>query len=231
MAASRKLAPELLEKLSKFASCDIGDALVKMKVPHGGYLSGLRAFSPSYLSGQFKMCGPAHTIKMVGADDKAAPSPKVHFADSITKNSVVFVSQPKGLISACWGGLMSTRAKKLGAAGVIIDGRFRDINEHRELGMNLFARDMSILGSNSFTRASEIDVPISYAISEIEGAEVKITPGDIILGDVDGVVAVPVEAVEECIKLCQERYDIDEETRTCLENGDELGPTIKRLRK
>ena len=126
---------------------------------------------------------------------------------------------------------MSTRAKKLGAAGVVIDGRFRDINEHRELGMNLFARDMSILGSNTFTRASEIDVPLTYSLDEIDGAEVKITPGDIILGDVDGVVSVPVEAVEDCLRLCEERFEIDEQTRACLENGDEMGPTIKRLRK
>lgn len=71
---------------------------------------------------------------MVEANDKSAPNPPIHFADGIPKDSVVFISQPKGLYSACWGGLMSTRAKYLGAQGVVIDGNFRDVNEHRDLG-------------------------------------------------------------------------------------------------
>src|SRR5690348_15483287 len=104
-------------------------------------------YSPEYMTGKSKIFGPAFTIRMVLATDRTSPSPPGHFADSIPNGSVVFVSQPKGLISACWGGLMSTRAHQLGAAGVVIDGRFRDINEHREMNMGLFARDISILGS------------------------------------------------------------------------------------
>lgn len=127
---------------------------------------------------------------------------------------------------------MSTRAKKLGAAGVVIDGRFRDINEHRELGTGLFAREGSILGSGGFTRASEINVPVKYQIEGLESsAEVEIRPGDIIMGDADGVVVVPVEAVGKCLELCKERWEIDQKTMECLENGEEMGPTIKKLRK
>lgn len=167
---------------------------------------------------------------MVDASDKSAPTPSTHFADAIPKDAVVFVSQPKGYISACWGGLMSTRARKLGAAGVVIDGRFRDIAEHRELGMGLFARGVSILGSNTFTRSSELNVPVPYENSEV-GGKVIVHPGDYILGDADGVVVVPEDKVEDCVQLCQERYDIDEETRSCLEQGQPMGPTIKKLRK
>jgi regulator of RNase E activity RraA len=125
---------------------------------------------------------------------------------------------------------MSTRAKTLGAAGVVIDGRFRDLAEHQELGISLFAREISILGSGSFTRSSELNIPITYSSAE-GGEAVVVRPGDYIVGDADGVVAVPIEKIERCVELCQERYDIDEETRECLEMGDEMGPTIKRLRK
>lgn len=188
-------------------------------------------WSPQYQSGPAKICGPAHTVRMVHASDKTSPTPKVHFADSITEGSVVFISQPKGLISACWGGLMSTRATKLGAEGVVIDGRFRDINEHRELNIGLFARGISSLGSNTFTRSSEINSPVTYTNAEVENGEVVINPGDIIVGDADGVVAVPVDAVSDCIDLCRERFEIDQKTMECLQNGDEMGPTIKKLRK
>ncbi|KAL3464495.1 ribonuclease E inhibitor RraA/Dimethylmenaquinone methyltransferase [Aspergillus heterothallicus] len=224
------LKTETIRALRKFASCDIGDALVKLGVPNGGYLPGLKMFSPGVMCTKSKMFGPAYTVRMVRDSDKSSPTPAKHFADAIPKDSVVFVSQPKGLISACWGGLMSTRAKTLGAAGVVIDGRFRDLAEHQELGISLFARDISILGSATFTRSSELNIPVTY--SNTDGGEaVVVHPGDYIVGDADGVVAVPVEKMERCVELCQERLSIDEETRRHLEMGDEMGPTIKQLRK
>jgi regulator of RNase E activity RraA len=238
----------VLEALKRFTTCDvhlpappkpqpiinnpqIGDALVRLQIPHGNYLSGLQMFSPLSSAGPSRICGPAYTIRMVTASDTTSPSLSRHFADTIPYGSVVFVSQPAGLISACWGGLMSTRAVKAGAAGVVIDGRFRDVNEHRELGIGLYARGSSILGSNRFTRAAEIDVPVSFVIRELEGVEVRIRPGDLIMGDADGVVVVPVELADEVVRLCGERARVDEETRRCVEEGKDIGPTIMRLRK
>jgi len=152
MASSRALTA-----LKRFSSCDvrpiislsprqiprilttnratqIGDALVKLKVPYGGYLHGLKMFSPEQQAGETKIFGPAYTVQMVDANNTTAPKPPKHFADGIEKDCVVFISQPRGFYSACWGGLMSTRAKYLGAQGVVVDGCFRDINEHRGMG-------------------------------------------------------------------------------------------------
>lgn len=209
----------------------IGDALVRLNVPHGGYLSGLKMFSPGASSGKSKIFGPAYTVRMVSETETDAPRPKCHFADGIPSKSVVFVSQPDGFISACWGGLMSTRALKAGAAGVVIDGRFRDINEHHDLNIGLFARGMSILGSNGFTRSSELNVPLVYKIKELRNAEVLVRPGDLIMGDADGVVAIPSDMAERCVELCESRWAIDEATRECLEHGEDIGPTIRKLRK
>jgi|SRR5687767_493780 len=208
----------------------IGDALVRLKVPFGGYLSGLKRFSPETGSGKSKIFGPAFTVRMVPDADQTSPRPERHFADAIPSGSVVFVSQPDGFVSACWGGLMSTRAKKAGAAGIVIDGRFRDISEHQELGIGLYARGPSILGSHTFTRSSELDVPVTYKIKELEDSEFKIRPGDYIMGDADGVVAIPLEKMEECVELCESRWAVDEATRDCLEKGEDIGPTIKKLR-
>jgi regulator of RNase E activity RraA len=74
-------------------------------------------------------------------------------------------------------------------------------------------------------------VSLTYQIKEIQSAEVRIRPNDLIMGDADGVVAIPPEVAEECVKLCQSRWEIDEKTREALENGDMIGPTIQRLRK
>lgn len=112
----------------------VGDALVKLNVTYGGYLHGLKMFSPHQQAGTTKLFGPAYTVQMVDANDTTSPKPSQHFVDGIEQGQVVFISQPKGFYSACWGGLMSTRAKYLGAQGVVVDGNFRDLNEHREMG-------------------------------------------------------------------------------------------------
>lgn len=106
-------------------------------------MHGLKMFSPLQQAGEKKVFGPAYTVRMVAASDTSAPKPDKHFADGIEKGSVVFISQPKGLYSACWGGLMSSRAKHLGALGVVIDGNFRDVNEHR--GMEFPVRQPALI--------------------------------------------------------------------------------------
>lgn len=114
-------------------SKQVGDALVKLNVTYGGYLHGLKMFSPHQQASAAKIFGPAYTVQMVDANDTTSPKPSQHFVDGIQEGQVVFISQPKGFYSACWGGLMSTRAKYLGAQGVVVDGNFRDLNEHREM--------------------------------------------------------------------------------------------------
>jgi regulator of RNase E activity RraA len=58
-----------------------------------------------------------------------------------------------------------------------------------------------------------------------------INPGDILVGDVDGVVVTPQSLVERVVALCQERAEIDEKTFAGLRAGEPMGPLIKRLRK
>lgn len=217
MAASRALT-----QLRQFTSCDIGDALVKLKYPQGGFLDGLKMFSPGTPGKYF---GPAVTVKMVEASDTTAPKPERHFADCNEAGSIMYIQQPKGLPSACWGGLMSTRAKYLGAEAVVIDGRFRDLEEHKELQFPLFARSSSILGSNTFTRASEINVPLQFQ------GDLWVNPGDIIVADIDGVVVTPVSLVEQVVTLCQERAEIDAKMFQGLHRGETMGELIKTLRK
>lgn len=53
--------------------------------------------------------------------------------DQVASGSVVFISAPQGTVNALYGGLMSCRAQYLGAAGTVVDGRVRDLREHRQL--------------------------------------------------------------------------------------------------
>lgn len=54
----------LISKLSGFSSCEVADALIKLKLPHGGYIPGIEMFSPQHISGSTSICGPAFTVKV-----------------------------------------------------------------------------------------------------------------------------------------------------------------------
>ncbi|KAJ5989086.1 RraA-like protein [Penicillium waksmanii] len=212
---------QALQGLKRFTTCDIGDALVKLKQPYGGFLDGLNMYSPG---GGTSIYGPAITVKMVETNSPG-PTPPIHFADANKEGHIMYIQQPKGLYSACWGGLMSTRAQKLGALGVMVDGRIRDTQEHIDMKFPVFANGTSVLGSNTFTRASEINVPLQFR------GDLWIYPEDILVGDENGVVVVPPSLTEQVVELCQERFDIDEKTMEALRAGEPMGSTIKRLRK
>lgn len=218
-------------------------------------------YSPHQQSSTAKLFGPVYTIQMVDAADTVSPRPSQHFVDAVTEGSVVFVSQPGGCYSACWGGLMSTRAMVLGALGVVVDGNVRDLNEHRDMGFpvsisfffffyqkhmvqemlqnpwltfytlkQVFAKNTSALGSNTFTRASEVNVPVRFT-SDAQKQPLTINPGDLIVADVDGVVVVPVECAERCLEICEQRFEVDEKTMAALKAGEPMGATLARLRK
>ncbi|KAK9479729.1 ribonuclease E inhibitor RraA/Dimethylmenaquinone methyltransferase [Lipomyces japonicus] len=223
--AGKLVSEASLKALSEFASCDVGDALVKLQYPFGGFLDGISMFSPERQAGEAKIFGELITVKMVDASDTSSPSLSKHYSDYSEPGKVIFVSQPKNHYSACWGGLLSTRAKYLGAVGTVIDGRLRDINEHRSLEYPVFARGTSILGSAGFTRGSEINVPVQY------NGDLWVHPGDYIIGDADGVVVIPVNLVSKVIELCEARKKIDDLTFEALRNGESLSQAIKRFRK
>ncbi|KAM5347535.1 hypothetical protein ACJ41O_007359 [Fusarium nematophilum] len=211
-----------LDILRRFTSCDIGDALVKLKYPNGGFLDGIRLFSPD---SQARIFGPVVTVKMVESSDTSAPTLDKHFVDHNKQDAIMYIQQPKGLSSACWGGLMSTRAQYLGAKGVVIDGRMRDINEHKMMKFPVFARGQSVLGSNTFTRASQVNVALQFK------GDLWINPGDILVGDADGVVVVPIPLIDRINALCQDRAEVDENMFGELRKGASMGDLIRTIRK
>lgn len=89
----------------------------------------------------------------------------------------------------------------------------------------MFARGTSVLGSNTFTRASEINVPLQFK------GDLWVYPNDILVGDENGVVVVPPTLIDQVVEFCQERFEIDEKTMEALRAGEPMGPTIQRLRK
>lgn len=117
--------------------------------------------------------------------------------DDLKKNEV-YVCTGSSPSYALWGELMATRAQILGAAGAVVDGYSRDTKGILELNFPSFSYGRYAQDQAPRGKVIDFRVPI-----EMNG--VRINPGDIIIGDIDGVCVVPKEYEEEVFRLAIEK--------------------------
>lgn len=113
---------------------------------------------------------------------------------------------------ALWGELMSTRAMKLGAAGAVVDGYSRDTFGILQLGFPTFSSGR--YAQDQGPRGKVIDFRTAI---EIEG--VRIRPGDIVFGDIDGVLVVPQAAEEEVFTRAIDKARGEKLVQKAIEDG------------
>lgn len=113
---------------------------------------------------------------------------------------------------ALWGELMSTRAQKLGAAGAVLDGYLRDTKGILALNFPAFAYGSYAQDQGPRGKVIDFRCPI-----EMHG--VRINPGDIIFGDIDGVCVVPRQAEEEIIIKAVEKARGEKTVQKAIEAG------------
>lgn len=125
--------------------------------------------------------------------------------------------------SALWGEMMTTRALKLGAVGTVLDGYTRDTKAVLNSGFSVFS--WGSYGQDSGPRSKVIDFRIP-----IEIGYVRITPGDILFGDLDGVVAVPKEVEAEVFSTALEKARGEKLVKQALEQGSTAVAAFKKYR-
>ncbi len=113
---------------------------------------------------------------------------------------------------ALWGELMSTRATKLGAAGAVLDGYARDTHGILRLDFSTFARGRYAQDQAPRGKVVDFRTPV-----EIDG--VRVEPGDIIFGDIDGVLVVPASAVDAIFVAALEKVRGEHLVRQAIEAG------------
>jgi 4-hydroxy-4-methyl-2-oxoglutarate aldolase len=123
---------------------------------------------------------------------------------------------------APWGELLSTASAARGAAGCVTDGLVRDVKFIREMRFPVFCGGIGPLDTKGRARMVERDVPVVCA-------GVQITPGDLVFGDVDGVVVIPQRVEGEVIKRALEKVSGENLSRAALQRGEKLADVFGRL--
>lgn len=177
-----RVAPALVSKAMGYPSSIIADVAGRR-----GALDGrIRA-----LAGSMKLAGPAFTVEVRPGDNLM-----IHAALALARPGDVIVVAGGGYLgSALTGYLMVSQAKAAGLAGFVIDGAVRDVEETCASGFPVFA-----VGTNPNGPTKAIAGRISGSVS-VGG--VAVNPGDLIVGDADGVVAVPRDNAERAIAAAQ----------------------------
>jgi regulator of RNase E activity RraA len=131
--------------------------------------------------------------------------------DDLRQNEV-YVNTGSSPRNAVWGELMSTRARKLGSRGAVVHGYVRDTRAI--LKMNFPTFGFGSYGQDSGPRYKVVDFRIP-----VEIGVVRVRPGDILFGDVDGVLLVPVEAEVEVFTRALEKARGETLVRKAIEAG------------
>jgi 4-hydroxy-4-methyl-2-oxoglutarate aldolase len=123
---------------------------------------------------------------------------------------------------APWGELLSTAAQVRGAAGCLTDGLVRDLRQIRAMRFPVFAGGIGPLDTKGRAEMEERDVAVRVA-------GVRIEPGDLVFGDVDGCVVAPKGIAAEAVSRALAKASAEDRTREALLAGESLRSVYARF--
>jgi 4-hydroxy-4-methyl-2-oxoglutarate aldolase len=199
---------------------DLGTATIyEAQGAKGALDSGMKPIDPTV-----RMAGPALTV-----DARPADNLILHYAVLKAKPGDILVVDAKAFMEAGpWGDVLTLQAMKLGIAGLVVNGCVRDANLIIDLGFPVFCRGLSIKGTGK-NQPGKVNVPITIG-------DVVIRPGDIVVGDRDGLVVVAQDEVDMAIASSIAREEKEVKQRQAIEAGTSntvellnLGETLKKF--
>jgi len=132
--------------------------------------------------------------------------------EKIRKNNVIVVDNGGNEMTGLWGGMSGLVAKKRGAEGLVVDGGVRDTSYIIEQELPIYARFTSPLDSLGRFKIVNTNVPICIN-------NIIIHPGDIIMGDYDGVISIPRCIAQEVLLEAESLVDNEVKIRDALQSG------------
>ena len=167
-----RVSPEIVAQAAEFQAAILADVNERRGALHGRIAA---------VHQSMKLAGPAVTVEVRPGDNLM-----IHAALAIAQPGDVLVIDGKGdLSSALMGAIMMNQAKALNLGGVVIDGAVRDVLELQDLGFPVFAAGTNPNGPTKYI-PGRVNWPVSIG-------GVSVQPGDLVIGDADGVVVIERE--------------------------------------
>ena len=214
-------APQLLEPFWEFGTATISSALREVCGILRAYITGPVAFTPGS-----KAVGTAVTLQFLpkredvitgrAEEEQEVTSALWAAVIAVQKGDVLVVDARGNMQTGCLGEMLMTAIHAKGATGLVVDGCVRDTPLATKLGLPLFLRGGTPHNAGHFEM-----YPWDYNVAVGCGG-ILVLPGDIIVGDDDGVVVVPPKVAQEVIEYCGKRETRETFERAKLEETGDI---------
>ena len=193
--------PALVKRAAAFGTATLHEAAGKI----GALSSAIKPMHPS-----FSIAGPAFTVHSPPGDNLW-----LHRAIAVARPGDVLVVFTENVYEhGYWGEIMSTAGNAAKLGGLVIDACVRDGALLGKVGFPVFARGLCIRGTGKdFAARGWLNHPLLLG-------DITVEAGDLIVGDTDGVVAIPRAKIETVVQKSREREDKEAETMRQLTAGE-----------
>ncbi|MEU9211007.1 RraA family protein [Streptomyces sp. NPDC048415] len=197
---------DLPARLGKLSTSGVSDALDRLGIP--GQALGIAPLDRS-----FRVVGRAWTLRYgpVGQDRGTVGD----YIDDLGPGDVVVLDNQGRLDATVWGDILTTVAHRRAVAGTVIDGVCRDVDRSLQLGYPVFARGNCMRTGKDRVRVEATQVPVSIG-------GIRVEPGDLLLGDGDGLVVIPAVRAGEVLAVAEGIEQAEETILAAVEAGTPL---------
>ncbi|WP_285730664.1 RraA family protein [Nocardiopsis sp. ATB16-24] len=205
--------PTTMAILSRYSTSAVSDALDKLGV--NGQALGIKP-----LSRDFRLVGRAFTglYQPVGVGGGTVGD----YIDDVPPGSVVVLDNGGRQDATVWGDILTAVAHRRGVAGTVIDGVCRDSDRALEVGYPIFSRGTTMRTGKDRVMLAAVDVPVSVS-------GVLVHPGDVLLGDADGIVVVPSAVEFEVIETVRRIEEAEDVIRRAVQAGEPLSEARRKV--
>ena len=183
-----------LAELGSFPAATLYEALGKS----GGMSADIRSMVE-----RPKLCGPAYTVRILGCESAAV----LWAVEQAPAGSVIVIDTGSSGSAPVWGGTSTLGAMVRGIAGMVTNGLVRDLDEIQDMRFPVYATGTSVHGTLK-SHPGWTGEPVCVG-------GVVVNPGDIVVGDSDGVVVIPAARLDEAIEKArlQRKKEVDRDAR------------------
>ncbi len=200
------VAKEIVEKLGELSTSCISDALDKIGIE--GALFGIKG-----QTNKKRICGQAFTVHYVPCG--AIKGTVGDFLDEVEAGQVVVIDNSGRCDCTVWGGIMAHVSNHKKLSGTLIDGVCRDISEINKA-------DYAVFSKGTYMRTGKDRVEVDYINKPVSVSGIHVSPGDLIVGDENGAVCIPLEYVEKVYEIAMQIDKAENNIVAETSNGSSL---------
>ena len=202
-----------VERASKLDTATLSDALDR----HG--LNG-QCYRIKPRSSAFRMTGRAWTLKYGPAG--TPPGTVGDYIDDIEPGTVIVLDNGGRENVTVWGDILTEVAHRKGIAGTVIDGINRDVALCLELGYPVYSRD-------AWMRTGKDRVQVEATNVAVNIGDARVSPGDLLRGDADGVLVIPREHEDAVLAAAEDIDRIEQQIRALIDTGKTLAEARREV--